>query len=230
MTFSFDRAFEVYQLYTSMRAHFSSKEYDFFKSEPKCVEETFSENKNYQYFLKISRSVPIDYLHEYFLYNFLTDKNLWIVEMFHPQRKFNFNKWKSKLEQIEYMFDLDVDILIKILKTQNIKFDDLFDGKIIVPYFMRLVLTKQIELETFMIMNELVNFFPEFEKCMSKNNPIENANFIWKDLRFQCEKYMPFLYSENGGPIEDIETYRKKLVSKVTSNDKKENKDEHNFG
>ena len=29
---------------------------------------------------------------------------------------------------------------------------------------MRLVLTKQIELETFMIMNELVNFFPEFEK------------------------------------------------------------------
>ena len=41
---------------------------------------------------------------------------------------------------------------------------------------------------------------------------------------------MPFLYSENGGPIEDIETYRKKLVSKVTSNDKKENKDEHNFG
>ena len=65
---------------------------------------------------------------------------------------------------------------------------------------------------------------------MSKNNPIENANFIWKDLRFQCEKYMPFLYSENGGPIEDIETYRKKLVSKVTSNDKKENKDEHNFG
>jgi len=220
MTFSFDRAFEVYELYTSMQAHFSSKNYDYFESNSNCVKEDFEESRNYHYFVKISRSVPLEYLQDYFLYNFLVDKNLWIVEMFHPQRKLNFNIWKSKLEHIEFMFHKDIDSIMEMLKSQNIKFDDLFDGKIFTPYLMKILFTKQIELETFMIINELVDFFPEFKRLMPNDH-------MWNDLQFRCEKYMPFLYEECGGPIENIEPYKKYLISKI-NNDKKEKHNEAN--
>lgn len=54
------------------------------------------------------------------------------------------------------------------------------------PILMNLVQLKQVSLETLIILNEMLNFFPMWDKKI-------DDDIIWPDFKMKCEKYAPFL-------------------------------------
>jgi len=49
-----------------------------------------------------------------------------------------------------------------------------------------LVQLKQVSLETLVILNDLLKFFPMWDKKI-------DDDIIWPDFKMKCEKYSPFL-------------------------------------
>lgn len=51
---------------------------------------------------------------------------------------------------------------------------------------MRMTQLKQISLETLVILNDIMNFFPMWNKKI-------DDDILWPDFKMKCEKYTPFL-------------------------------------
>ena len=80
------------------------------------------------------------------------------------------------------MFTNDID---KLLNEHH--FDDLFkvqDGQH--PILLKMSIAKYIMIETFIILNALVNFVPRWNKQISEK-------IIWPEFRKKVQKYSPFL-------------------------------------
>jgi len=108
------------------------------------------------------------------------------------------------------VFDNDSDkFMVTMLENKDMTFDDFFnmqdDGQH--PLIMIMLQKKFIEIETFMIINELVDFFPQFDKDMKDD-------IVWQELKRKCTKYTPFLLKENG-PLYNTDKYRKVLQLKI---------------
>ena len=100
---------------------------------------------------------------------------------------------------LSYVFDNDSDkFMVTMLENKNMTFDDFFkmqdNGQH--PLIMIMLQKKLIEIETFMIINELVHFFPQFDKDMKDD-------IVWQELKRKCTKYAPFLVKESG-PLNKI--------------------------
>ena len=207
---SFDLGYEVYKVFVGLKTHFKSPSYDYFKYDGKTTvtEDSFRKNKNKQYFIRLGRNAPIERLAEYFLFNLSQNPNTWIGEVFNPINKRMFEQWKIKIDHLERIFDLDTEKMMLYIIENEIHFDDLFAANLFHPYVMRMMMRNEITVETFILLNEMVEFFSEFDVHL-KDDP------VWEELKFRCNKYKPFLFLPNGGPVEDIKTYRKLLVDKV---------------
>jgi hypothetical protein len=54
------------------------------------------------------------------------------------------------------------------------------------PVLMHLVQLKQVSLETLCILNDIMKFFPMWDKKI-------DDDIVWPDFKMKCEKYTPFL-------------------------------------
>jgi hypothetical protein len=54
------------------------------------------------------------------------------------------------------------------------------------PHALKLLLSDEITIETFIIMNDILRFVPNWNK-----NIVEKI--IWPDVRQKCKKYQPFM-------------------------------------
>ena len=91
-----------------------------------------------------------------------------------------YKLWQKRMESLSYTFSEEI-------KKLNPDFDSNF--KVIDyqhPFAFRLFLGEHISLETLVILNELVNFYPHWDKYMADD-------LVWKELRLQIPKYRSFL-------------------------------------
>jgi hypothetical protein len=54
------------------------------------------------------------------------------------------------------------------------------------PLLMNFVQLKQVSLETLCILNDILNFFPMWDKKI-------DDDILWPDFKLKCEKYTPFI-------------------------------------
>ena len=102
-------AFDVYVTYLAIKAHFTRKNYDYFKyaGRIKTTEEKFLNRNDRYFFEKLSKKMNKQQLEQYFVSNFLATSNFWVGYMDEK----HFIEWQKRAQSISYLFSSDLDKL-----------------------------------------------------------------------------------------------------------------------
>lgn len=174
---------DVYLMYCAMKAHFAvqfgKSDYDFvtYKGKTRIKRDTFYKRKDRSFFVKLSRKYKTEQeIQNYFVSNFIKDKKGYIAN-FNDE---NYESWKLKRQGFFDMFEVEMKPLVEA-------FEDLFtvtNGQH--PKLMREFLGGRVSLETLIILDELVNFGPDWNKQLEDD-------IIWIDLDNLMNNYERFL-------------------------------------
>ena len=177
--------YAAFALYNSLKLHFTSNSYNYFKYHGKTnvTQDTFLKRKDKYSFYKLSRKFDIDELKDYLVCNFVFGKSSWVGEMLSQDGEEIYKKWTKTNQSLTYVFENDLSKLLDSVDAP----DDLFiiqSGSY--PKMLSSVMEEDITLETFVILNSIMNFYPMFDKKI-------DDDIIWPNLKLKCEKYEPFL-------------------------------------
>tara|TARA_Y100000748_G_scaffold256927_1_gene223464 strand:- start:523 stop:1104 length:582 start_codon:yes stop_codon:yes gene_type:complete len=170
---------DVYLMYCAMKAHFGKGDYDFvtYKGKTRIKRDTFYKRKDRSFFVKLSRKYKTEQeIQNYFVSNFIKDKKGYIAN-FNDE---NYESWKLKRQGFFDLFEVEMKPLVEA-------FEDLFtvtNGQH--PKLMREFLGGRVSLETVIILDELVNFGPDWDKTLE-------GDIIWSDLNDLIDNYERFL-------------------------------------
>lgn len=175
-----DDAFEAYKLYVALRSHFSTKHYDFTKYEGrvKATKASFLKRSDVYWFHKLAQHPDkISFL----VANFAYGDGEWIGNMVqNANAEKNYKQYCRVRDSLTYQFKQDLSLL-----------DPNFDSNFVVvdgqhPPLLRLLLRKQITLETFTILEGLCSFSRKWSRRITET-------IIWPDTHFKVSKFKPFV-------------------------------------
>ena len=180
---------DVYRTYLSVRNHFTNDTYNFFKfgGKTKASSSAFEKRRDRYIFDKVSKDYKDDEVALLFVSNFIAKEKFWIGNTLSEESRNIYTMWRKKIQSLSYIFENDVKVIIDEINDREIDFDSVFkiqDGQH--PIILRLTLADRISLESFLILNKILDFFPQF------NRRIEET-IIWPDFYKKCVKYEPFV-------------------------------------
>lgn len=174
-------AFDIYIYYLAVKRHFTSS-YDFFKYNGKvnANSHSFENRKDKFHFYKLSKMTEAKDL---ILANLLENPKTWAGDLIEPKAKDIYQSWSKKQQSLGYVFRNDIS---------NLNFDDpnkdlLTQGEH--PNLLKMYIADKICIETLIILDDLLNFFPYWDK------KIEDK-ILWPDINNRVRKYKPFLNYE----------------------------------
>lgn len=176
--------FEAYRTYLAIKQHFTQKGYDFFKYHGKVnvIQSNFETRRDKYQFYKLSKHRdPVNYL----VSNFVEGDVSWVGDLLNDKSEQTYTQWLKKQQSITYNFTNEIT---KMLPN--------FDDNLIVkdgqhPSLLKQYRRGEISIETVLILNELVNFFPYWNKHI-------DDNVLWPALYMKIMKYKPFVNFDSG--------------------------------
>ena len=194
--------FEVYKIYLAIKLHFTSKNqsYDFHKHNGRTTArlETFTKRRDRYFFHKLSKSYNDNSIVDYFLSNFVSNTNLWVGDIIGKSGDDHYKEWSKKLEALFYYYEQDLEYMLE----QNIEFDDIFTSKNGQhPPILKMFLSKRINFETFIILDDILSFSKQLNKNISEK-------VLWPKLYDRMIRYKPFLKY-------NVTKYKKSLRDKL---------------
>jgi len=176
--------YEAFSLYNSLKLHFSSSSYDYFKYNGKSniSIEAFENRKDKYHFYKLSRQNEKEDYIEFLVSNFLIKENLWAGDLLQEEAIIAYKLRMATIQSLGYKFQSDCQKLKDSVSSPNELL--ITDGDY--PKLLTMTLQKDIHLETLVIMNSIMNFLPMWDKKIS--DTIRYPEFSRK-----VKKYAPFL-------------------------------------
>lgn len=170
--------FEAYQKFLALKQYFNS-DYDYFKYQGKvnASKDSFERRKDKYQFYRLSKHQDVEKL---LVSNFVERDLKWVGDVFDEEGQRVYSEWLRRQESLTYIFTNDLKKLLP-------KFDDnviIKDGQH--PPLLKLYLRKEISVETLVVLNDVFNFFPYW------NKHIEDT-IIWPGIYKKCLKYKPFV-------------------------------------
>jgi hypothetical protein len=175
--------FAAFALYNSLKLHFTSNSYDYFKYHGKTnvTKENFATRKDKYSFYKLSRKFQLEELKHFFIANFLQGDK-WVGDMLTPEGEEHYKKWLKTTQSLTYIFENDILYLLdKYSPEETIKVVSGSYPKLLVE-----VQQGKVAIETLIIMNDIMEFFPMWEKKI-------DDDIIWPNFKLKCLKYQPFI-------------------------------------
>jgi len=184
--------FEIYKVYLAVKLHFTSKNqsYDFHKHGGRTTArlETFTKRRDRYFFHKLSQSYNDTNVVDYFVSNFVTNTNLWVGDIIGNSGDENYREWSKRIEALHYYYEQDIDYLIERMSANEMTFDDIFtvkNGQH--PPILKMVLSKRISIETFVILEDLLSFSKRLNEDISET-------VLWPKLYDRMVRYRPFMH------------------------------------
>ena len=176
--------FETYQTYLSMKSHFTSKRYDFFKygGKSRATMTSFNKRKDKYWFEKTSRKYSDQEVVDFLLSNFVNatnPQNLWIGEIINSGER-TYAEWKMRQQSLTYMFKEQSENLL----SEN-DLEKVFNCSKGHPLVLKKYLGGEISLETLSILEKIFSFQKNFDKKLK--DP------VWETVSMKLKKYLPFL-------------------------------------
>ena len=183
--------FEIYKVYLAVKLHFTSKNqsYDFHKHGGRTTAKlaTFTKRRDRYFFHKLSKSYNSTTIVDYFVSNFVTNTNLWVGDIIGHSGDENYKEWSKRIEALHYYYEQDIDYLLERMTANDMRFDDIFtskDGQH--PPIVKMILSKKISVETFVILEDILSFAKRLDKEISET-------VLWPKLHDRMVRYRPFL-------------------------------------
>jgi len=174
--------FAAFAMFHALKLHFTGS-YDYVKYNGKTnvSKQSFSIRKDKFTFYRLSRKYSLDELRNYYISNFIVQDVNWVGDITGPDNEENYKKWQKRIQSLTYQFESDI---IYVLDNHN----DIFkveSGNY--PKLLVETMHGKVAIESLVILNDLLNFFPMWEKKISDD-------IVWPELKTKCEKYKPFLF------------------------------------
>ena len=179
--------FAAYALWNALKLHFTSDSYDYFKYNGKTnvSKQTFANRKDKYQFYKLSRKYDLEQLKYFYVANFLAGNGEWVGDLLQDGEG-NYTKWQKTTQSLTYTFENDI---IKLLDRVDNPNELLFVKQNQFPKLMMYATQGDICLETLIILDNIMNFFPMWEKEIYDD-------IVWPNFKMKCVKYRPFLHYE----------------------------------
>ena len=172
-------AIDVYIMYCAMKAHFSRKDYDFFKygGKTKVSRDSFWKRKDRFFFVKLSKKYKTEIeIRNYLVSNFIKDKSGYIANFSEE----NYNSWLLRRSGFFDQFVIEMKPFIK-------EFEPLFEVKNSShPKLLKEFLGSRVSLETMLVLDELVSFSKKWDQQLEDD-------IVWVDLKKLMKNYKGFL-------------------------------------
>jgi len=177
--------FAAFALWNALKLHFTSNSYNYFKYNGKTnvSKNSFMNRKDKFTFYRLSRKFDLEELKYYMVANFLKDNGNWVGDMAGPEAEEHYKKWQKINQSLTYTFENDIMFLLdrvenpnEMLEVKNNSF----------PKLMLFVMEGSVTLETLVILNDILNFIPMWDKKIYDD-------LVYPNFKLKCEKYAPFL-------------------------------------
>lgn len=173
-------AFKAFSLYRSLKLHFNSDNYDYFKYHGKVRFGSIPENQFY-IFEKVYKKYHSD-LETFFVSNYIENSKLWVNDLLSDECESIYKDFLYKKESMGYIFRNDIVSLIEEYENLN----DTIVVKNDFPILMRKTLQGKLQLNSLLILNSMIKFFPMWDKKI-------DDELIWVPFKVKCMKYFPFI-------------------------------------
>lgn len=173
-------AYDCYRLYVALKAHFTTKTYDFIQHNGATNVKPFSFNRRkdqYQFHKLSQHKDPKGFL----IANAVAGRLKWVGDMtIDKDSESVYNDWVRRRDSLTHIF-----------RTEIKKLDPDFNKNFCVvngqhPYLLKLYRQKQVSIETMVILNSILNFIPVWDKKIEEN-------IVWPDISLLLKKYTPFV-------------------------------------
>jgi hypothetical protein len=182
--------YEAYCFYLAIKRHFMPNgNYDFFKKQGRVRTSVRAYHKrtDWVYFEKLARVHKIEDFKNLCVSNMIMDLKIAGGHLCTTDAEKVYTEWKKKQQSLSYFFQNDLDFIRSEINTSK-EFDALFlVGKnTSYPPLYVFVDGGHICIETFIILNKFLNFFPHFD------SQIQDAGG-WSRFQHKCIQYEPFI-------------------------------------
>lgn len=178
--------YEAFELFSSLKLHFTTDSYNFFKygGKVKTSPSAFDKRKDKYYFHKLSRRLPSrEDLRDFLVANFLEDENIWIGNLLTEESETIYRTRQKVLQSLSYTFENECSKIFGSLDNPN---QILICENGDYPILLKMALRKEIQIETLCILNSVLNFLPNWSKRVGDT-------IRWPDYRRKIIKYADFL-------------------------------------
>ena len=174
-------AFDAFKMYSSIKLHFSNKNYDYFKYRGgiKADPSKFEVRKDKYFFTKLSK---IDNLELYLAVNFFEDNKLWVGKLLDGECRTCYDETQKYLQALSYNFKNEMsqfESLNEALNISNGNYPKIFNE------YKRGTISK----ETIIIVNDLLNVYSYWDGNISDT-------VVWPRYKEKFLKYKNFFTYE----------------------------------
>jgi len=178
----------AYALYLSLKNHFNIIQYDFFKYGGKVTAniESFDARRDKSFFIRAAKTLKKTEYVCLLLANFIYDPNIWIGDILSECGHKRLQDWKRVIESLSYTFKQDLCYVEDYILQNDCTFQDLFEKSKPYPEIVKMGVEKRISLETFCILNGILNFVEYVDDKIDER-------ILWEKYKMLAIKYSPFL-------------------------------------
>ena len=199
--------YEAFCLYTSLKLHFNSNSYDYFKYNGKVSTsiDAFENRKDKWHFYKLSRRFSNEEQgRDFIVANLVHDPNVWVGNLLTEESDIEYRKRQKVIQSLTYTFTNEIASLM----SQENPNDSLIvqDGEY--PVLLTKLLHGDVSLETVCILNKLLNFIPKWDKQITDTIHYPRISTTIKKytpfIKFEPTKYKIILKKEYDANTENI--------------------------
>ena len=196
--------FQAYALFQSIKLHFTSDSYDFFRYNGKTnvSKDTFANRKDKFVFYRLSRKYNYQDLRDFYVSNFLVKDVNWVGDIANAEGEENYKLCQKRNQRLTYEFEQDI---IRILEQADNPDELVAVPSGGYPALLQGAMQNSISIETLVILNSIMNFFPMWSKKITDD-------IIWPTYQRKCLRYEPFLQYDK----EKFKTILKESIKELT--------------
>ena len=181
--------YETFAIFQALKLHFTQESYDYFKYNGKIniTTTSFENRKDKYHFYKLSRKFTNkEDLVDFLVANLVEDSNIWVGNLLNEDADNRYLKYKKVLQSLSYIFENDCRDLFNDIQNPNsiIKTDGHY------PILLTKALRKEIHIQTLVLLNNLLGFFPMWSKTITDT-------IHWPNYRMKVLKIASFLPKDN---------------------------------
>ncbi len=175
-------ALETYQLFASLKLHFNSDSYSYFKYQGKtrANKESFIQRKDRFYYQKLSRKYDSEQMVDFLVSNLLKELT-WVGNLLDDEAHDNYLAYLKRKQSLTYTFADDLDRFFS-KEPPELAFK-VGSG---LPPILNTIMCGTMSPETFVILDRFIGFSESLNKTL-------DDDYLWSKYKALPRKFHPFL-------------------------------------